>query len=107
MTVDMFLKLTASFLNTLLFIPTQACSVFAAMCPFEVLALEGGLGCIGVRVFVFFWLSGCFCCLGFSGVFVFCCLGGGVFLFFAVWAGARGPRPNSKKKTPPPKQQKK
>ena len=32
---------------------------------------------------VHFLLSGLFCCLGFSGVFV-CCLGGWVCLFFAV-----------------------
>ena len=43
---------------------------------------------------VYFFLSGLFCCLGFLGVFFFCCLGGGRFFWlfgrlacFFVWAG--------------------
>ena len=42
---------------------------------------------------------------------LFCCLRGGMFLFFAVWAGAapahkQHPRPNTKKTPKKPKQQK-
>ena len=32
-------------------------------------------------------LSGRFCCLGFSGVIFFCCLGGGVFFFLLFGRG--------------------
>ena len=52
-----------------------------------------------------FLLSGLFCCLSFSGVFFVLLFGRVRVLFFAVWAGARAPpkqqkrrpRPNSKK----------
>ena len=36
---------------------------------------------------VYFLLSGRFCCLGFSGVIFFCCLGGGVFFFCCLGGG--------------------
>ena len=66
---------------------------------------------MGVRVFIF-WLSGLFCCFGFSGVyvfavwagscFVFCCLGGGAGPAQTATKKTR-PRPNSKNiNTPPP-----
>ena len=53
-----------------------------------------------IRVFIFL-LSGLFCCLGFSGVIFICCLGGGVFLFFGVWAGAQVPPKQQKKQHAP------
>ena len=47
-------------------------------------------GRVCVCVYVFFCLGGgvFFCCLGKVRAFVFCCLGGGR-VFFAVWAGDR------------------
>ena len=48
------------------------------------------LGVQGVRVCVFL-LSRLFCCLSFSGVFFWVFGREPVFLFFAVWAGARAP----------------
>ena len=63
-----------------------------------------------VRVFIFL-LSGRFCCLGFSGVYlcavwagaclIFCCLGGGVGPAQTAKKTTR-PRPNSKKINTPP-----
>ena len=58
---------------------------------------------LGKSVYVL--LSGLFCCLRFSGVMCFSCLGGGVLFFLLFGRGPR-PSPNSKKNTPCPNSKK-